>query len=371
MTPYAILGLDEDESDERTIKRAYAKLLKRHRPDQDPEGFKRIHDAYQWITEREAGPLPVVNRTNAPSDAATMPLPEPMAQAEDVAWSPAIENLNVAADLPPGIAREESITRALTSLMLLIGCGVGDLAQARLLIVPLVLENPRRCEGSPEAALVRLLESEPACLESRVLELMKQGDHQRTRSLLGVWLLALEEPGRDLYEEMPVLERIIIWCVFLDYVLSQRIVACMVRKIPADRLTGIDLALASGHEAQRFPPIITLRLAGLLSGSDFFDTAAMKEAGSFIMGLDQVSPTRRLMQNHAMDFPVEVLRIMDSPPAKHTSFHGLPIGVGLFVFIMIVRRCLGAGGQAPFAIAVVIFIVLLGGVLFFILSTRK
>jgi hypothetical protein len=43
---FAILGLTED-ADERAIKRAYASKLKTTRPDQDPEGFQRLHQAYQ------------------------------------------------------------------------------------------------------------------------------------------------------------------------------------------------------------------------------------------------------------------------------------------------------------------------------------
>lgn len=46
-SPWTILGLEPSQHDERSIKRAYAKLLKQHRPDQDPEGFRRIHEAYQ------------------------------------------------------------------------------------------------------------------------------------------------------------------------------------------------------------------------------------------------------------------------------------------------------------------------------------
>lgn len=46
-SPWTILGLEPGQRDERSIKRAYARLLKQHRPDQDPEGFRRVHDAYQ------------------------------------------------------------------------------------------------------------------------------------------------------------------------------------------------------------------------------------------------------------------------------------------------------------------------------------
>ena len=51
MTPLEILGLDPG-AEEQAIKRAYAKLLKVHRPDQDPEGFRRIRDAYEQAIEQ-------------------------------------------------------------------------------------------------------------------------------------------------------------------------------------------------------------------------------------------------------------------------------------------------------------------------------
>lgn len=49
------LGLGPD-ADERAVKRAYAARLKTVRPDADPEGFQRLHAAYQqaleWVRER-------------------------------------------------------------------------------------------------------------------------------------------------------------------------------------------------------------------------------------------------------------------------------------------------------------------------------
>lgn len=45
MNPYQVLGLSEDAS-ETDVKRAYARLLKQHRPDADPAGFQRLHEAY-------------------------------------------------------------------------------------------------------------------------------------------------------------------------------------------------------------------------------------------------------------------------------------------------------------------------------------
>ena len=46
MSPFKILGLD-DTADIGTIKRAYAKLLRTHRPDEDAAAFQRLHEAYE------------------------------------------------------------------------------------------------------------------------------------------------------------------------------------------------------------------------------------------------------------------------------------------------------------------------------------
>lgn len=44
--PFELLGVDP-ESDETDIKRAYVRLIKKHRPDKAPDEFKRIHAAYE------------------------------------------------------------------------------------------------------------------------------------------------------------------------------------------------------------------------------------------------------------------------------------------------------------------------------------
>ena len=63
MTPHALrlLGLGTD-ADERAIKRAYAARLRTTRPDEDPEGFQRLNEAYQaalhWARQQPARPVP-------------------------------------------------------------------------------------------------------------------------------------------------------------------------------------------------------------------------------------------------------------------------------------------------------------------------
>ena len=44
---WELLGLDRDTATAREVKRAYAKLLRNCRPEKDPEGFEKLHEAYQ------------------------------------------------------------------------------------------------------------------------------------------------------------------------------------------------------------------------------------------------------------------------------------------------------------------------------------
>ncbi len=48
MTDYhAILGLAGTDFSKKDLRRSYARLIKKHRPEDDPEAFQRIHQAYQ------------------------------------------------------------------------------------------------------------------------------------------------------------------------------------------------------------------------------------------------------------------------------------------------------------------------------------
>ena len=51
---YDILGIEKD-ADKRTIKQAYAKLVKQYHPEEQPEEWKRIHDAYECAMENASG----------------------------------------------------------------------------------------------------------------------------------------------------------------------------------------------------------------------------------------------------------------------------------------------------------------------------
>lgn len=58
MTPWDILELDPSGATTRDVKRAYARVLRRHRPEDDREGFAKVYEAYQQaLNELEVGPL--------------------------------------------------------------------------------------------------------------------------------------------------------------------------------------------------------------------------------------------------------------------------------------------------------------------------
>lgn len=76
--PYALLGIGDD-ADEPTIKRAYARLLKLHRPDDDPEGFQRVNDAYQFCLRQVNGGDANAPQVIAPDGPAHVPETAPVA----------------------------------------------------------------------------------------------------------------------------------------------------------------------------------------------------------------------------------------------------------------------------------------------------
>jgi hypothetical protein len=87
--PLDHLGLDEN-ADERAVKRAYAGLLRRHRPDEDPDAFQSIHDAYRnalaWL--RDDGRHHDGRHDEATHDDAIHPDDAP-GHTGDAAWLPA------------------------------------------------------------------------------------------------------------------------------------------------------------------------------------------------------------------------------------------------------------------------------------------
>ena len=75
-SPWQLFGLNPQTATASEVKSAYARLLKQNRPDVDPAGFRRVHDAYQaalrWVQERDAR----AGESRRSGDTGTVPKPD-------------------------------------------------------------------------------------------------------------------------------------------------------------------------------------------------------------------------------------------------------------------------------------------------------
>jgi len=90
--PWQFLILDPNTATEKDVKAAYARLLKQHRPDKDPAGFRKLREAYEAALEavqrRNATPAPPVigaGQETMPEEApeAATPLSMPLPMGRD------------------------------------------------------------------------------------------------------------------------------------------------------------------------------------------------------------------------------------------------------------------------------------------------
>ena len=62
---YQILGITEEASQEE-IKRAYFRLVRKHSPEKDPEGFRKIREAYEELKKGKREDRPVFSDFSVP-----------------------------------------------------------------------------------------------------------------------------------------------------------------------------------------------------------------------------------------------------------------------------------------------------------------
>ena len=92
---FEVLGLDEPPRDRKTVKRAYSKMLKLTRPEDDPEGFMRLRDAHdqalnilQWQAEerewevKQNPPSQTSSEQTSSDTKAEIELVEPVSETE-------------------------------------------------------------------------------------------------------------------------------------------------------------------------------------------------------------------------------------------------------------------------------------------------
>jgi hypothetical protein len=92
-TAWSMLGLEPASANARMVKQAYAKKIKECRPDTDPEGFQKLHAAYQfalnWLQQQQAtseqapGDMPLETEASAPIVEEDQSLPEHFRMAKE------------------------------------------------------------------------------------------------------------------------------------------------------------------------------------------------------------------------------------------------------------------------------------------------
>lgn len=119
--PWQILVLDRHTATERDVKAAYARLLKVHRPDKDPEGFRRVRVAYEQALNgirksSDRGEEGIETRRGysdarewLPKDLPGPRMPKRADQPVSAGWNAALRRLQEAID---GDGRRETIQSA-------------------------------------------------------------------------------------------------------------------------------------------------------------------------------------------------------------------------------------------------------------------
>ncbi|MCP5558623.1 MAG: hypothetical protein H7A55_12800 [Verrucomicrobiaceae bacterium] len=91
--PWSILGLDPSAASEKDVKVAYAKLIRQHRPDTDPEGFQRVRQAYDAALAQLKNPVrtsgfvrpgmaPIPTDQKEPQPLGSVSFPPPVVEAQ-------------------------------------------------------------------------------------------------------------------------------------------------------------------------------------------------------------------------------------------------------------------------------------------------
>jgi len=204
---WQVLGLDGATATERDVKSAYARLLRQHRPDQDPEGFQKVRQAYEAALAILAG-----KESSSPSPLASIPIERqhslgvgigaPQIRISPGGWSPSPQ--------PPSHL-EEAIIALRASIASRVrqrvreSLGLFDKAAAEAGLG--MAERSGQLLGAFGKDLKLLAE---ICTDDWLLQHATEGDTALSQAILGTWkssgeikriqdfALALQRKGRHL-----------------------------------------------------------------------------------------------------------------------------------------------------------------------------
>ena len=199
-SPWQILGLEESTASEQEIKRAYAKLLRVHRPDVDPEGFQRIQAAYKsamaWIASR-----------NAPEELIPLELAmvsPPLAAAEAAVPAPQLSPAFLDAQSRLKTAADERNLPELKEVLELFRPLIREdtdckMAWGRLLETTFNADVETLANLLPPAGVIRLVEAEQSSLAERIMAVWH--DQGRIDLLAQMASSIVKRPGAFPYVE--------------------------------------------------------------------------------------------------------------------------------------------------------------------------
>lgn len=319
-SPWTMLGLEPGQRDERSIKRAYAKLLKQHRPDQDPEGFRRVHDAYQralamadedeeesdddddapvskaehpvtvTVATRssgtsspvveppvrmahldqkaekppEAAPQPTVDQTPAPVVA---PPPEVKQVPTMTPWDRAVADLEIAAGQPSGPLRDEALTVVFRRLARLVTERRGG-ADALVALLNRHLPVGRvvwRHIFSDDDLLAELRRGESELAGHTLRGCFEAGDWQRLRTFAERWM-ELDADELQAGDAIALTRVLAVWLAPFEYTLADRLVGYLPMRLRREADHELDTLLAVGRDLVKLPEASRAYLCALLAG---------------------------------------------------------------------------------------------------------
>jgi len=227
----AILGLEGPVSPDE-LKRAYLKSVKAHSPERDPEGFRRVREAFDWLKARPW----LLNVESVATSSEWLPAP-PLPASNAVEPS---EQENPPPEVEP--APEDDAGAYLVPQSVLAAESVRERAES------LIAQHRSAVGMGPWAH----------SLET-VLELVDQGDVALANKLFTAFGLAIERAGLGARELSPdVASR---WKL-----VGEVIALSNAQGVPSDVTSAIAAALRAGKLGDAWPPV---REAWLKFGSRF------------------------------------------------------------------------------------------------------
>lgn len=185
--PWQLLDLDPDSATTKEVKRAYARLLKKTKPDQDPEGFKTLHEAYQKALYLVSLQENQYREQDSPQYASLLDQPEPSAEDAGVNGSvPSVSSLPESSSLPSRLV-PPTMSQAFDALADALKQGSEGMEPLVRKVEACLLENPdhAECWGTWVAELIERY-PDHAELRFKLNVLLYEAENQSIRGCVAV-----------------------------------------------------------------------------------------------------------------------------------------------------------------------------------------